>query len=109
MDHLAPRARIVLCGSISEYTRDRPFLLPNYTRLRSTDSQMRGFFVYNHLDDWDRAIGEITEWIQAGMVEPVEQITDGFAHMPSALAGLYSGQNFGKQLCRVSGEPDNWT
>lgn len=108
MDNLAMRARIVLCGSISEYTRERPFPLPNYTRLRRTDSQMRGFFVYNHLNDWGRAMAEITEWIQDGLVKPVEQITDGFANMPAALAGLYTGQNAGKQLCRVSGDPKDW-
>ena len=108
MDYFAMGARVVLCGSISEYTRERPFPLPNYTRLRRTDSQMRGFFVYNHLNDWDRAISEITAWIHDGLVKPVEQITDGFANMPAALAGLYAGQNAGKQLCRVSGDPREW-
>ncbi|MEM7459085.1 MAG: NADP-dependent oxidoreductase, partial [Pseudomonadota bacterium] len=108
MDHLSQGARIVLCGSISEYTRERPFALPNYTRLRRTDSQMRGFFVYNHLHDWDHAMREIADWIRDGRVKPVEQITDGFERMPAALAGLYTGQNVGKQLCRVRGEPETW-
>lgn len=109
LDHLAPNARVVLCGSISEYTRDTPYPLKNYTRLRRTDSQMRGFFVYNHLHDWDRAMTEITAWIHAGKVKPVEQVTVGFEHMPAALAGLFTGQNVGKQLCRVRGEPIDWT
>ncbi len=108
LNHLALHARIVLCGSISEYTSDRPFPLPGYTRLRRTDSQMRGFFVYNHLGAWDRAMDEIADWIRTGKVKPVEQVTDGFAQMPAALAGLYSGQNAGKQLCRVRGEPNEW-
>lgn len=108
LDHLRHRARIVLCGSISEYTREAPYRLPDYTRLRRTDSQMRGFFVYNHLADWDRAMDEMASWIKAGQLKPVEQITDGFENMPSALAGLYTGQNAGKQLCRVSGEPEDW-
>lgn len=108
LDHLAPRSRIVLCGSISEYTQDAPSQLPNYTRLRRTDTQMRGFFVYNHLHEWDRAMAEIASWIKSGKVKPVEQVTDGFANMPGALAGLYAGRNFGKQICRVRGEPDVW-
>lgn len=108
MDHLRRNARIVLCGSISEYTRDAPYRLPNYTRLRRADAQMRGFFVYNHLDDWDRAMAEMADWIRDGRLQPVEQITDGFEHMPAALAGLYTGQNMGKQLCRVRGEPLDW-
>ena len=108
MDHLRPKARIVLCGSISEYTREKPFALPNYQRLRRTDSQMRGFFVYNHLADWARAMDEMAGWIRSGAVRPIEQITEGFEHMPAALAGLYSGQNVGKQLCSVRGEPEEW-
>lgn len=108
LDHLRHQARIVLCGSISEYTLDEPYRLPAYTRLRRTDAQMRGFFVYNHLEDWDRAMDEMAGWIRDGQLKPVEQITDGFQHMPAALAGLYSGQNMGKQLCRVRGEPDTW-
>ncbi len=109
LDHLRLRARIVLCGSISEYTLTEPYRLPDYTRLRRTDAQMRGFFVYNHLEDWDRAMDEMADWIRSGLVQPVEQITDGFEHMPAALAGLYTGQNMGKQLCRVRGEPEAWT
>lgn len=108
MDHLQHRARIVLCGSISEYTRDAPYALPNYQRLRRTDSQMRGFFVYNHLRDWDRAMSEMAGWIRTGQIKPIEQVTDGFEHLPGALAGLYTGQNFGKQICRVRGEPEEW-
>lgn len=108
LDNLALRARIVLCGSISEYTRDEPYRLPAYTRLRKTDSQMRGFFVYNHLHEWDRAMDEMAGWLKDGSLRPVEQVTDGFEHMPGALAGLYDGTNFGKQLCRVRGEPENW-
>lgn len=108
MDHLRPGARIVLCGSISEYTRDTPFALTNYQRLRRTDSQMRGFFVYNHLHEWDRAMSEMAAWIHDGKLSPIEKMTRGFENLPGALAGLYTGQNAGKQLCRVRGEPEEW-
>lgn len=108
MDHLRLGARIVLCGSISEYTLEQPYRLPDYARLRRSDAQMRGFFVYNHLGDWDRAMDEMADWIRDGRLTPVEQITDGFEQMPAALAGLYSGENTGKQVCRVRGEPEDW-
>ncbi len=108
MNHLREQSRIVLCGSISEYTRGSAFALPGYQRLRRTDSQMRGFFVYNHLNDWARAMDEMAEWIRAGKVRPIEQMTYGFENMPSALSGLYEGKNVGKQLCHVRGEPQEW-
>lgn len=108
LERLRMNARIVLCGSISEYTRDEPFGLQNYTRLRGTDSVMRGFFVYNHLDRWDEVMDEMTGWIDDGRLKPVQDIEEGFGAMPRALANLYYGRNVGVQCCSVRGEPEEW-
>ncbi|WP_298468714.1 NADP-dependent oxidoreductase [uncultured Erythrobacter sp.] len=108
LERLRMHSRIVLCGSISEYTRDVPFKLSNYTRLRATDSVMRGFFVYNHLDRWGQVMDEIAGWIDDGRLKPVQDIEEGFAAMPRALANLYYGANVGVQCCSVRGEPEEW-
>ncbi len=108
LERLRMHSRIVLCGSISEYTRDEPFKLSNYTRLRSTDSVMRGFFVYNHLPDWERVMDEMAGWIADGRLKPVQDIEQGFGAMPRALANLYYGRNVGVQCCSVRGEPEEW-
>ena len=108
LERLRMHSRIVLCGSISEYTRDVPFKLSNYTRLRRTESTMRGFFVYNYLDDWDRVMDELSEWIKDGKLKPVQDIAEGFQNMPKALASLYYGGNVGVQCGSVRGEPDEW-
>lgn len=109
LERLRMNARIVLCGSISEYTRDIPFRLSNYTRLRATDSRMQGFFVYNHLDRWRAVMDEMTGWIADGKLRPVQDVIEGFQHMPRALANLYYGKNVGVQCCSVCGEPENWS
>lgn len=108
LERLRLGSRIVLCGSISEYTRDEPFGLANYTRLRATDSTMRGFFVYNHLDRWEAVMDEMAGWITDGRLVPVQDIAQGFAAMPRALANLYYGRNVGVQCCSVRGEPEQW-
>lgn len=108
LERLRMNARVVLCGSISEYTRDEPFRLSNYTRLHATDSVMRGFFVYNHLGSWDRTMDEMAGWIGDGRMKPVQDIEQGFAAMPRALARLYYGGNVGVQCCEVRGEPEEW-
>jgi NADPH-dependent curcumin reductase len=108
LERLRMHARIVLCGSISEYTREVPFKLSNYTRLRATDSRMQGFFVYNHLDEWDRVMDELAGWIKSGQMKPVQDIEQGFQNMPRALANLYHGRNVGVQCCSVRGEPGEW-
>jgi NADPH-dependent curcumin reductase CurA len=101
-------ARVVLCGSISEYTRDVPFALPNYTRLRATDSRMAGFFVYNHVHKWAQVMAELAGWIHDGKLKPVQDVEQGFQNMPRALAKLYDGKNVGVACCSVRGEPGDW-
>ncbi len=105
LDHLAQDSRIVLCGSISEYLLPEPYGLTNYTRLRVTNSTMRGFFIYNHADDFDRAEREMGDWMRAGRLRSAEHVFDGFAAMPEALASLYSGHNVGVTLCRIRRGP----
>ena len=108
LERLRMNARIVLCGSISEYTRKTPFSLTNYTRLRATDSRMQGFFVYNHLDRWQQIMEQMSGWIHDGALNPVQDVMDGFQNMPKALAKLFVGANVGVQCCSVRGEPNEW-
>ncbi|MEM1261751.1 MAG: NADP-dependent oxidoreductase [Pseudomonadota bacterium] len=109
LERLRMNARVVLCGSISEYARDVPFKLSNYTRLRRSDAAMRGFFVYNHLDRWQQCMESLAGWIHDGKLKPVQDIEVGFQHMPKALAKLYYGGNVGVQCCSVRGEPTSWS
>lgn len=105
LENLAQDSRVVLCGSISEYLRDAPFGLTNYTNLRVTNSTMQGFFVYNHLDEVDRAERDLGAWVDAGALRPVEYVFDGFESMPGALASMYDGGNVGVSLCRIRQSP----
>lgn len=105
LENLAMHSRIVLCGSISEYLLDEPYGLTNYTRLRRTNSTMQGFFIYNHLDDLDRAEADMAGWLKSGDLNPVEHIFDGFEALPDALASLYDGTNYGIALARIRRGP----
>ena len=101
LDNLAFGARIVLCGSISEYTLDAPFGPRNYTNLRAAEASMRGFYVYNHSHSFARAEAAMARWIRDGALRPKQHVVNGFDSMPQALMGLYDGQNLGKQIVAV--------
>ncbi len=101
LENLRHAARVVLCGSISEYTRDESFGPRNYTRLRRHDASMRGFYVYNHESGFSVAEERMAQWIRDGQIRPLQNIMEGFEKMPAALIGLYAGQNTGKQIVRV--------
>ncbi|MEM7283148.1 MAG: NADP-dependent oxidoreductase [Pseudomonadota bacterium] len=105
LNNLARDARIALCGSISEYMREEPFGLTNYTNLRSANATMKGFFIYNYVEQFDEAEKHIGEWIKQGRLKAVEDIVDGFDQMPFGLARLYTGGNLGVSMCRVRPDP----
>ena len=106
LDTMNYGARIVLCGSISEYTLDEPYGLKGYTRLRRVNASMHGFFVYNHEQQFPHAEAELAKWILSGELEPLIDVIDGFKAMPNGLARLYSHQNIGTAYCRV--QPDKY-
>ncbi len=101
LENLSMNARVVLCGSISEYMRNEPFGLTNYTKLRSTNSSMNGFFVYNHEKDFIEAEENLACWINEGHIQVKEDITNGFDQMPFGLQNLYAGKNQGVALCKI--------
>ncbi|MGI9225864.1 MAG: NADP-dependent oxidoreductase [Woeseiaceae bacterium] len=105
LENLRMHSRIVLCGSISEYLLDEPFGLTNYTRLRRTNTTMQGFFIYNHVNDFDRAEQDMSRWLKSGELKPVEHIFNGFEALPEALASLYTGLNHGIALVRIRRGP----
>ena len=101
LDHLAYGAKVILCGSISEYTLAQPFGPTNYTRLRRHNADMKGFFVYNHQSEFAQARNEMGKWISEGKLKAIVDMKEGFEQMPDALIGLYTGKNKGKQMCRI--------
>ena len=104
LENLAYNARIILCGSISEYTRKEPFGLTNYTRLRAANATMHGYFVYNYLDKLDACNDQLVEWVKSGEMKPLIDVLDGFEKMPEALMGVYDGTNVGMRCVKVSGD-----
>jgi len=108
---LNPRARIPLCGLISQYNAD-PAAEGKYrtgqvmATLLKRRIKVQGFIISD--DYWPR-FGEfrkqMTEWFDAGKIKYREDIVDGLENAPEALIGLLQGKNFGKLVIRVS--PDS--
>lgn len=105
LDHMAMGARIILCGSISEYTRSEKRGPANYTNLRRVNGSMTGFFVYNYLDQLQDSVAALGGWLRDGHMRPTLDVADGILQMPQALMKLYDGGNYGVQCCRVRRGP----
>lgn len=101
LENLAYNARIVLCGSISEYTREEKFGLTNYAKLRNANAVMYGYMVYNYLSEFDATNTQLAEWITSGQMTPLIDQLGGFDKMPEALIGVYDGTNIGTRCVKV--------
>ena len=100
---LRRRARIVICGGISEYLLedgDR-YQYKNLQNLGRQDAKMEAFFVYDYEPHFSGYGEELAAWIRAGIITPIEHISEGIETLPQALVDLYVGANFGVRMVRV--------
>ena len=99
-------ARIVLCGAISTYNNESPAPGPsNYMSLVIMRAKMEGFIVLDYLDRFPEAISNLSNWVKEGKINYLEYIQEGIENAPDTLVRLFTGQNFGKQLLKIS-DPD---
>ncbi len=100
---LARRARIVLCGGISQYNATGPSWGPsNYLSLLINRARMEGFIVFDYAARYGEAVTQLARWIADGRVIAREQVVDGgVAAFPEALLELFRGGNTGKLVLRV--------
>ena len=66
---------------------------------------MEGFFVFDYGQHYPDYASEIADWIRAGQVSPVEDISRGIETLPLALSDLYTGSNVGVRMVHVA-DPD---
>ena len=101
LNHLAMRARVVLCGGISSYNATKPVPGPtNLMNLVIMRARMEGFIVIDYMDRMHIAIPELLGWISSGELKYQEDIQEGFKNIPATLTRLFSGKNIGKQLLK---------
>jgi NADPH-dependent curcumin reductase CurA len=105
--NLALHARIVLCGTISNYAADPReqkgvrFLL----NLSFRRAHMQGFIVLDYEARYPEAIAALSSLIAAGKLRSVEDVQHGFEQIPLTLTRLFEGQNLGKQLLQLADPP----
>ncbi|MCF8477006.1 MAG: NADP-dependent oxidoreductase [Pseudolabrys sp.] len=101
--HLAPGARIVICGTASVASWDPPPLGPRVERhILVKRVRMSGFLVFDYAHRYEEAIARLAAWVRDGTLRYREDIDDGLESCPGAIAELYRGENLGKRLIRLA-------
>jgi NADPH-dependent curcumin reductase CurA len=102
LKRLRMKARIVLCGGISQYNAEGGTRGPaNYLSMISSRARMEGFVVIDYLHRAGEAIAAMAPWAAAGKLTSKLDIVEGLDNFPAALRRVYSGANFGKQLVEL--------
>ncbi len=99
------RARIVICGAISQYNNTTPVKGPsNYLALLVNRARMEGMVVFDYADRYPEAARAMGAWLQQGKLVSREDIVEGLETFPDTLLKLFTGENFGKLVLKVAGE-----
>jgi NADPH-dependent curcumin reductase CurA len=99
------KARIVICGAISQYNNTTPVQGPsNYLSLLVNRARMEGMVVFDWAGRYGEAIRDISQWMREGKFVSKEDIVEGIETFPETLNKLFSGGNFGKLVLQVAKE-----
>jgi len=99
------KARIVICGAISQYNNTTPVKGPaNYLSLLVNRARMEGIVVFDYADRYHLGVAALGKWLKEGKITSKEDIVQGLENFPQALNMLFEGKNFGKLVLQVSSE-----
>ncbi len=102
LTRLALRAKVVLCGAISQYNAIGARRgIENVSRLIPRRARMEGFIVLDYADRYSEARAALAAMVHAGLLHHHEHVVEGLEHAPDALNLLFSGGNHGKTLVAV--------
>jgi len=102
LSRLAPKARVVICGAISQYNNTTPVKGPaNYLSLLFNRARMEGFVVMDYAPRFAEAGQEMAGWLAQGKLKSREHIVEGLETFPETLLKLFSGENFGKLVLKI--------
>ena len=102
---LARKARVIICGAISQYNNanSMPQAGPrNYLSLLVNRARMEGIVVFDYADRYHLAVAELAGYLRDGRMKSKEDVVVGLDTFPEALNRLFSGQNFGKLVLQVA-------
>jgi NADPH-dependent curcumin reductase CurA len=98
------KARIIVCGAISQYNNTTPVKGPaNYLSLLVNRARMEGIVVFDYADRYHLAVAEMAGYLKDGRMKSKEDVVKGgVAAFPGTLPKLFTGENFGKLVLQVA-------
>nr|XP_043611007.1 2-alkenal reductase (NADP(+)-dependent)-like [Erigeron canadensis] len=95
--------RIAACGMISQYN-DQGDGVSNLFHIVTKSVRMQGFLAYHYDHLYPKYFDMVLPLIKNGTINYIEDIAEGLESAPTALVGLFSGKNVGKQVVVLARE-----
>jgi len=103
LTRLNRKARIIICGAISQYNNTEPIRGPaNYLSLLVNRARMEGIVVFDYAERYPQAIAEMAAYLKDGRMKGREDVVVGIDTFPETLLKLFRGENFGKLVLEVA-------
>jgi NADPH:quinone reductase len=100
---LRPRARIAVCGQISQYNLEKPETGPRILpSLLVKQARAEGFLIPQFSDRFPEGLQQLAAWVKERRIKYREDIVEGIQNAPVAFIGMLQGHNMGKQLVKLS-------
>jgi len=99
------RARIIICGQISQYNGqlDAPELGPRFLHhVLYQRATIQGILSRDYEARNSEMVDVMAGWIKEGKLKPKETVVEGFENLPAALNSLFHGKNTGKLVVKVA-------
>ena len=103
--NLNTKARISICGQISQYNLEKPEMGPRLLgMLLMKQARAEGFLVFQFADRYTEGMQQMAEWIKQGKIKYREEFAEGIENTPKAFIEMLNGKNTGKQLVKIANE-----
>ncbi len=102
LTRLRMRARVIICGAISQYNNKTNVQGPkNYLSLLVNRASMQGMVVLDYAKDYGKAAQEMGMWMMQGKLKSKEDIYQGIENFQQTYERLFNGDKMGKLVLKV--------
>jgi NADPH-dependent curcumin reductase CurA len=97
--------RMSICGQISGYNSETLQPGPrNWINILVKRLKVQGFIVFDYQARAKEAFVDMSKWMAEGKLQHKNHIVDGLENAVSSLKMLFSGENKGKMIVKISNE-----
>ncbi len=105
---LNTRARVSLCGQISQVNGEEPDVGPRwFGQLIARQAKVEGFQVHQFAERYDEAYRQLAHWLRDKRIRYREDVVEGLENAPLAFISMLEGLNLGKQLVKVAEQEES--